>query len=53
MGYALQFYPKHKILLLTVSGTLTEAIMLDAYAAVGRFVSAEGACAGIADFSAV
>jgi hypothetical protein len=53
MDYTLQFDPKHRVLLITLGKVVTEASASAAYAAVERFIAAEGPCSGIADLSAV
>jgi hypothetical protein len=53
MDCELQFDPKHRVLLITLGKVVSEASASAAYAAVVRFIAAEGRCSGIADLSAV
>jgi hypothetical protein len=53
LGYFMDFDPKHRVLRVTAGEIVTEAILQAADAAVRQFVSAEGSCFGIFDYSAV
>jgi hypothetical protein len=53
VDYELQYDPKHRILLIVMGRTVTEASALAAYDAVHGFVAAEGPCSTIADLSLI
>ena len=52
-GSTLRFDRKHHVLLITFAKVATEASALATYAAVERFVAAEGPCSVIADLSTI
>jgi hypothetical protein len=53
VAFVLDFDAKHNILRLTLDGHLTDAILLDAYAAMARCAASRPACRGIADITGV
>jgi hypothetical protein len=53
MGYALEFDATNKILRVSVTGQVTDEILLDTYAAVASYVLAHGPCRAVTDVSGV
>jgi hypothetical protein len=53
MGFVLDFDARNNILRMTLQGFVTEAILLEAYAAVARYVASHGPCRAINDISRV
>jgi hypothetical protein len=53
VGCTLRFDRKHQVLLITFGKVATQASALATYAAVERFVAAEGPCSVIADLSTI
>jgi hypothetical protein len=53
MAFAIDFDARNSILRLTLEGRLTDAVLLDAYATVTKYVAAHSPCRGITDFSGV
>ena len=53
MGFVLDFDAKNNILRVTLEGRLTDAILLEGYAAAVRYVASHGPCRGITDVSQV
>ena len=53
VGSTLRFDRKHQVLLITFGKVATQASALATYAAVERFVAAEGPCSVIADLSTI
>jgi hypothetical protein len=53
VDYNLQFDSDHRVLLITLGAVVTEASAAAAYAAVQRFIAAQGPFSGITDLSAV
>jgi hypothetical protein len=53
MGSVLEFDATNKILRVTVTGQVTDEILLDTYAAVASYVEAHGPCRAITDVSGV
>ncbi len=53
MGFVLDFDAKNNVLRVTLDGRVTEAIMLDAYATVARYVASRPPCRGIIDVTKV
>lgn len=53
MDFTLQSDPEHRVLLVTLGKTVTEASALAAYTAVEQFIAAEGPHSGITDLSGV
>jgi hypothetical protein len=53
MGFRMEFDAKHNILRLTLEGQVSDASLMDAYAAAAEYVSCHGPCSAIADISEV
>ena len=53
MGFVIDFNAGTNILRVTLDGHVTDAILLDAYAAVARYVASHRPCRAIVDFSGV
>ena len=53
MGFALDLDAKNNILRVTVDGRLTDAILFEGYAAMGKYLASHPSCHSIADFSPV
>jgi len=53
MDFAMDFDAKNNILRLTITGRLTDAVLLDVYATAARYVASHPPCRGITDFSGV
>jgi hypothetical protein len=53
MGFVMDFDAKNNILRVTIEGLLTDAILLDGYAAMRKFISDRPPCRSIVDTSAV
>jgi hypothetical protein len=51
--YDLQFDRRHRVLRVAMGRAVTKATVLDAYAAVQRFLLSEGPCSVIADLSGI
>jgi hypothetical protein len=49
----MDFDTKNNLLRVTLEGRLTDAILLDAYATVARYVISHGPCRGLVDISGV
>ena len=53
MGFVLDFDGKNNVLRVTLAGRVTDAIMLDTYATVARYVASRPSCRGIVDVTDV
>jgi hypothetical protein len=53
VAFVLDFDAKHNILRVTLEGHVTDAILVEAYAAMARCAAARPACRGIADITGV
>jgi len=53
MDFAMDFDAKNNILRLTITGRLTDAVLLDVYATAARYVASHPPCRGITDSSGV
>jgi hypothetical protein len=53
VGFVMDFDARNNLLRVTLEGRLTDAILLDAYATVARYVASRGACRGLVDISGV
>jgi hypothetical protein len=53
MSVAMDFGARHSVLRITVTGYVSNEIMLDTYAVVAKYVAAHGACRAITDPSGV
>jgi hypothetical protein len=53
VGFVLDFDAKNNVLRVTLEGLLTDAIMLDAYTTVARYVASHPPCRGICDITPV
>jgi hypothetical protein len=53
MGFVLDFDVRNNLLRGTLAGPLTDALLLDSYAAAARYTAAHPPCRGIWDFSKV
>jgi len=53
MGFVMDFDAKNNILRVTLDGSLTDAILFDGYAAMGKYLAEHASCHSIADFSPV
>jgi hypothetical protein len=53
VGFVLDFDVKNNVLRVTVEGRVTDAIMLDAYTTVARYVASRPPCRGIIDVTPV
>jgi hypothetical protein len=53
MGFVMEFDAENKLLRVTVTGQVTNEILLDAYATVAKYVATHGPCRAITDVSGV
>jgi len=53
MAFVMHFDARNNILRITVEGRVTDAVMLDCYATVARYVASHPPCRGITDVSGV
>ena len=53
MGFVLEFDGKNNVLRVTLDGRVTDAIILDTYATVSRYVASRPSCRGIVNVTAV
>jgi hypothetical protein len=53
MAFVLDFDAKNKVLRITLEGQMTDAVLLDVYAAIARYVASHSPCRGIVDVSGV
>jgi hypothetical protein len=53
MGFVLEFDAKNNILCATLEGRVTDAILLDSYAAAARYATSHPPCRGLWDCSGV